>query len=209
MKHTISGQLNESVFVEQIRLFAEEKGFTFLGAGIDLGKFTYSCGIAIGKTKYLLELNNGRHYANARVMYNDSQKGSTAIENGYVLSRLPYWLQLDTDTLAWLFPQESFPLHEIETDFPHGFVPTDSTILNPSSFCGLGMQRYEREFSELTFTTQISVLASLQYQADVLGIPMKYVGGDIDLSSITQQPAFKAAYNRLADYCHEEAAASA
>ena len=55
-----------------------------------------------------------------------------------ISASLPYWIQLDTATLAHFFSLDV----KIEQSFPHGFI---TTKLFPASFCELGIERFRAE----------------------------------------------------------------
>jgi hypothetical protein len=78
------------------------------------------------------------HYRNTLKIKNDREKDEMARCGGYRVVRIPYWVQLTSETLKHYFHLEA----EIIQDFPHGFI---STKVFPASFCelasiGLGLK---------------------------------------------------------------------
>jgi hypothetical protein len=93
--------------------------------------------------------------------------------------------------------------YEIETDFPHGFI-AKGTFAKPASFCKTGYARYQAELGGLPYGVKLSVMASLQYQAEKCKLPMQYVEGDISLDSFTPDPAYRKAYDYIVKYPYKE-----
>jgi len=111
----------------------------------------------------VVEFDGDTHYWNSLRIKVDQEKDQAAYDLGYLVVRFPYWVQLTTGTLA-----HYFGLHEsIEQDFPHGFI---STKIFPASYSELGIQRFERELSELPPSVKNDVLLSLQNQIDTHGL---------------------------------------
>ena len=74
---------------------------------------------------------------------------------GQRVIRIPYWVQLTSETLLFYFKLRA----EIIQDFPHGFI---TTKFFPASFCSLGMKRFETELLSLPKNIKIDVLSSLR-----------------------------------------------
>jgi hypothetical protein len=85
-----------------------------------------------------VEFDGDEHYRNTLKIKNDREKDEMARCGGYRVVRIPYWVQLTSETLKHYFHLEA----EIIQDFPHGFI---STKVFPASFCelasiGLGLK---------------------------------------------------------------------
>jgi hypothetical protein len=85
----------------------------------------------------------------------DTEKDAVAEELRYRVVRIPYWVQLTTETLQYYFGLEE----KIEQDFPHGFI---ATKIFPASYSELGVERFERELWDLPENTRIAVKNSLR-----------------------------------------------
>jgi len=121
----------------------------------------------LGK-KTFVEFDGYYHYQDAKTIYNDELKNNIIEENKYDLIRIPYWVQLDTESFKHYFNFD----YEIKTSFPHGFI--DSKALLPASFCRLGFLRFEKELEVLSATSiPQKVIDSLYSKAKK--IPIEYI----------------------------------
>ena len=116
-------------------------------------------------TVYIVEYDGDEHYRNTLKIRTDRAKDSWAISQGYVIVRIPYWIQLTTETFKHYFGFESN--YEISTKFPHGFI---KTRILPASFCELGLQRWGKEYENLPTDVKSNVLESLRLKADEFGV---------------------------------------
>ena len=112
----------------------------------------------------VVEFDGDEHYRNTLKIKADEEKDKVAREHGYQVVRVPYWVQLTTETLAHYFCLSA----DIQQDFPHGFVRTK---LFPASFCELGLLRFSRELSSLPVSVREAVLASLRERVVEHGAP--------------------------------------
>lgn len=111
----------------------------------------------------VVEYDGDGHYCNTLKIKGDAEKDRIAQDQGWRTVRIPYWLQLDSTTLAHYFGLD-FP---IQTSFPHGFI---TTKVFPASFCEMGVDRFEREMSALPEAIRSDVLKSLRDRAEVHGV---------------------------------------
>ena len=82
--------------------------------------------------------------------------------HGHKVVRVPYWVQLTTETLL-----RFFGLHaEIEQTFAHGFI---TTKVFPASFCEQGIDRFEAEMASLSGEVREAVARSLHARAAEYG----------------------------------------
>jgi len=147
----------------------------FIGRQIRLDnnkRWAFDCGIIINDNKYLVEFDGFRHYQDALTIYRDYEKNKLAKDSGFIITRLPYWLQLTTETLQLLFLNNHIDF-TINSSYPHGFI--DIKALLPGSFCALGIQRFCKELKLLSDSVFTQVVASLYFQSDVRNIPIQYV----------------------------------
>lgn len=119
--------------------------------------------------RYLVEFDGAQHYTDFQEIKRDERKVLKA--NTYAFPevkvvRLPYWVQLNTQTFEHYFEFS----HEIETDFAHGFI--DSGAALPAAFHYLGYLRYVAELRTLPQDVRTAVQASLQNKVNELGEDM-------------------------------------
>ncbi|MGI5863948.1 MAG: hypothetical protein ACOX6T_18095 [Myxococcales bacterium] len=66
------------------------------------------------------EYDGDEHYRNSLKTKIDNEKDRYARNEGYHVVRIPYWVQLTTETLKYYFELDA----EIVQDFRHGFITT-------------------------------------------------------------------------------------
>jgi hypothetical protein len=114
---------------------------------------------------YIVEMDGNYHYQNSLSIKADRIKDVWALsQEGYVIIRIPYWVQLNTQTFVHYFGFE--PGYEIKTNFPHGFI---RTRILPASFCDMGIKRFDLELKKLPDNVRAEVLESLQNKVDEFG----------------------------------------
>jgi hypothetical protein len=114
----------------------------------------------------VVEFDGDAHYRDTLKIKSDVEKDAVAREQGYRVVRIPYWVQLTSETLAHYFGLVA----DISQDFPHGFI---TTKVFPASFCELGIARFECELRGLPTSVRAAVVASLRERAGEHG--MEYV----------------------------------
>src|SRR5262249_6490442 len=102
-------------------------------------------------------------YCNSLKIKADRAKDEAAARAGARLVRFPYWVQLDSQTLAHFFALVA----RVQRDFPHGFVTTRHY---PASFCELGIGRFERELASLPASVRREVEESPRARAREHGV---------------------------------------
>jgi len=110
----------------------------------------------------VVEFDGDAHYWNSLKIKVDAEKDAVAEKLGYNVVRLPYWVQLTTETLFYYFGLEE----EIEQDFPHGFI---TTKIFPASYSELGVNRFTKELENLPKDTRKAVEKSLRDRAKEYG----------------------------------------
>ena len=103
----------------------------------------------------VVEFDGDEHYRDTRKIRVDRIKDQIAHENGYVVVRFPYWIQLTTETLRHYFGLKA----NVIQDFPHGFIDRRAKL--PASFCELGVNRFKTEMASMPDEVRNSVLDSL------------------------------------------------
>ena len=106
-------------------------------------------------TTFVVEYDGDEHYRNSLKIKVDCEKDKTAMDLNYVVVRIPYWIQMDSETLKYYFGINK----EITRDFSHGFV---TTRIFPASFCEKGVQRFENELVALPKPVREEVIESLR-----------------------------------------------
>ena len=115
----------------------------------------------------VIEFDGDEHFWNSLKIKVDREKDKIAADVGYTVVRIPYWVQLTTETLKFYFGLEA----EIEQSFPHGFISKKALL--PASYCELGIDRFRNEIKALPSTVRNAVIASLQDRIKEHG--MEYV----------------------------------
>jgi hypothetical protein len=110
-----------------------------------------------------VEFDGDAHYRDSLKIRADLEKDELARLGGYRVVRIPYRVQLTTETLAHYFSLEA----DIVQDFPHGFI---TTKVFPASFCELGLLRFEREMDSLPPSVREAILVSLRARVAEHGV---------------------------------------
>jgi len=122
----------------------------------------------------VVEYDGDEHYRHSMKIKADRAKDEVARSQGWQVVRFPYWIQLDTATLAHFFSLDV----KIEQSFPHGFI---TTKLFPASFCELGIERFRAELQSLPTEIREAVIASLRERVAEHGIEYVLPGSLTDL----------------------------
>lgn len=125
-----------------------------------------------GGRTIVVEFDGDQHYRDALVIRADYEKDAIANELGYQIVRIPYWVQLTTQTLYHYFHITA----EVVQDFRHGFI-SDPPVL-PASYCQLGLVRFKQELDSLPLSVRQAVILSLQNWVPKYG--EQYVYPDIN-----------------------------
>lgn len=104
--------------------------------------------------KWVVEFDGPRHYRDAMVICRDREKDEIAKGLGYKTVRIPYWVQLTTETLMYYFGIEKC----IEQSFSHGFITTKEY---PASFCPDGIEIFGNQLRVLPRHARRMVFDSL------------------------------------------------
>jgi hypothetical protein len=159
---TIEGHLTEQKLTEALQQLV---GDAWLGGQLKLAGDRRRWDAAFRRVDVvvLAEFDGPDHYCHSLKIKADRAKDEAARQLPATLVRVPYWVQLDSVTLAHYFGLTA----EVRCDFPHGFVTTKHF---PASFCELGVARFERELSELPAGVQAEVVRSLEERAREHGL---------------------------------------
>lgn len=143
----------------------------WLGEEIKIGKYRYDFGYIYNSVKWLVEFDGYQHYTDALQIRRDEIKTKLANDNGFVLIRFPYWLQLTTQTLKLFFNIDG----EVIQNYPHGFI--DKKAVLSASFCELGIERFLDELKTLPSNIQEDVYISLHKKSIKYGHRYVYCKG--------------------------------
>jgi len=116
-----------------------------------------------GETLVLVEYDGDDHYRDSMKVRADREKDRLALKNRMRVTRIPYWVQLDSVTIRHYLGLSA----EIKQTFPHGFI---TTKLFPASFCELGIERFRCELDSLPLEIRSAVIESLRQSASKFGL---------------------------------------
>lgn len=101
----------------------------------------------IENLKLIFEFNGHYHYTNPNSILNDYKKKEVYEKMGYTIHNIPYWIQLRSDIIYYLFNNKIPNLDGTRlkdyTTFPLGFISPKCVL--PSSFCVLGTIELSKE----------------------------------------------------------------
>lgn len=124
--------------------------------------------------KVAVEFDGDEHYRHSLKIKVDREKDALARDGGYRVVRIPYWVQLTTETVKYYFGIEA----NIIQDFPHGFI---TTKVFPASYCEMGIERFRRELDALPSAIRGAVVKSLRARAAEHGIAFVLPAGLLSL----------------------------
>jgi hypothetical protein len=113
--------------------------------------------------KLIVEFDGYAHYTTAKGVLDDVLKDELYTGSGYRVVRIPYFVQLSTETVKSLFDID----YDFEQKYPPGFV--DRKCVLPADFCTLGLKRFLCDFRKLPVSVRKSVLNSLYVKIGELG----------------------------------------
>lgn len=90
----------------------------------------------IKEEKLIVEYDGPRHFTLAKTVLDDDRKDIVYQQYNYRIIRIPYFIQLHSNTIKHFFNVELAPYNS----FPHGFI-SDKVIL-PGDFCLYGLNKY-------------------------------------------------------------------
>ena len=100
-------------------------------------KFRFRPDYCCHELKMCVEFDGPDHFMKANVILADRNKNLKLTETGYTLIRIPYFIQLNTETIKYFFNiRVSFNYNH-----NHGFI--SKNIVLPSSFCEQGIWKFK------------------------------------------------------------------
>ena len=111
--------------------------------------------------KLIIEYDGDQHYTDPIVIFKDIINTECLTQLGYKVVRIPYYIQLDYNTIKYLFNVEyKTPLYEMCYD--HGFTHPLAKL--PTTFCIDGIKRFRNELFNIPGDTLKHVFMSLSYR---------------------------------------------
>ena len=114
--------------------------------------------------KIVVEFDGYQHYTQVKNIIKDQEKDIIYTETGYKIIRIPYFVQIETRTIAGLFDKTI----ERELSYPHGFIANNSTLVLPADFCELGVDRFISDLEKFHYIKD-DIVKSLKDKVDLLG----------------------------------------
>lgn len=115
------------------------------------------------KNKLIVEFDGYRHYSVAKVVLKDKETTKIMEDSGYKVVRIPYFIQLDSNTIY-----EAFGIHSSYTNnYPHGFI-SDAALL-PADFCSIGILRFMDDMDKFKSARE-AIKASLRKRSELTNI---------------------------------------
>lgn len=130
-------------------------------------RYRWDMGLVLNGKPTYVEFDGSQHYCNANAIWRDHRKDKIVSDAGFQTIRIPYWVQLTTQTMNFYFGLDV----DIDQDYPHGFIDKKAEL--PASFCEMGISRFVTEFNALPNNVKADVAISLQKKASEIG--MMYV----------------------------------
>lgn len=107
--------------------------------------------------KLVVEFDGYQHFTSSKQIFNDNRKNQLCKELGISLVRIPYFVQLSTDTINFLF---RFNCSYVQ-QYPHGFISKKNTMIFPADFCELGVKRFRSELQRFEPDVSSCIVDSL------------------------------------------------
>lgn len=110
----------------------------------------------------IVEFDGIPHYTNPDVIYKDERNTKIYQQLGYTVIRIPYFIQLTTETV-----NKMFGTHITETLFPSGYPSLGPKGRNtPAYMCPKGLKRMAAEFKKYPIQYKLNVEYLKQYELE-------------------------------------------
>jgi hypothetical protein len=126
-------------------------------------RYRWDITCSLNGKKLHVEFDGDRHYTNSLAFRSDEVKDLYAKQHNEDVIRIPYFVQLNSETFKYYFGLNL----DLTTDFSHGFV---TTKVFPASFCSLGLIRYNKELNNLPVSVVSQINESLAIQSERYGV---------------------------------------
>lgn len=94
--------------------------------------------------QFAFEFDGPTHFNRTKTQMRDLQLSEYCSENDVVLIRIPYFIQIDDDTICWLFGRDFANHHDllgkVESSYPHGFI--DKECVLPGDYNAFGVKLF-------------------------------------------------------------------
>lgn len=111
--------------------------------------------------KLIVEFDGFQHYTQSSYIIKDEIKDSTYSKMGYTIVRIPYFVQLESRTISYLFGFN----YEYKQTYPHGFI--DKNAILPADFCELGIERFIKDLQRFSFIKTEIIESLIAKSADI------------------------------------------
>jgi hypothetical protein len=118
--------------------------------------------IYIPELSTIIEYDGYTHYGNAKSVLRDERRDAVFADNGIKTLRIPYFIQLTTETVKEYLQVD----YEFEQVYPHGFI--DDKVILPSNFSELGIDRFLNDMERVSYLKD-DVRASLERKIEIHG----------------------------------------
>lgn len=105
----------------------------------------YTPDIYIPDMKILIEYDGNLHYDKPRSIISDNRRDEWFKLNGIDTLRIPYFVQLTTDTVKDIFDIDC----NLTQIYPHGFI--DKKVVLPANFSELGIHRFLKQMDRFIY----------------------------------------------------------
>ena len=112
--------------------------------------------------RLIVEFDGYGHYRNAEDTYWDKVKNEAYAKLGYMVVRIPYFVQPSKDTIRTLFAIEC----EFQAVYAQGFIHDE--VLLPADFCSGGIDKFLEDLDRFDYLKR-EIIASLQVWVKRLG----------------------------------------
>lgn len=109
----------------------------------------------------IVEFDGDQHYRNVSKIKREKKKTDTYTAMGYKVVRIPYFIQISTDTIKHLFDIDL----DYEQTYPHGYI-SDKVIL-PADYCEIGIQKFLADLNRFDYVKN-DIIDSLKKKIDDL-----------------------------------------
>lgn len=167
LTETLLGEFLAAVYPNKEWLHDKKFEYEDLGEGVK--KFNFRPDFCCHELKMCVEFDGADHYTKVNVIRADNNKDNILKDIGYTVIRVPYFLQLDKDSIEYLFDLDI----DFNYNFKHGFVSKNVTL--PASFCEQGIWKFKDFIFKLKTDGYENILSqiegSLQDKVNSLGLP--------------------------------------
>jgi very-short-patch-repair endonuclease len=109
---------------------------------------------------FAVEFDGPNHYIEYGTILRDNNKNSLLEQNGIPIIRIPYFVQLTSETFKHYFGFD----FEIETTFPHGFISPKAPT--PEYFHISGFRLFYKQLKELPETVKDLIYSSIRHTSN-------------------------------------------